>query len=204
VEAGELGDAVMGYARLSDTMHVPTKMLSWGSASGPEWFLFPHTMDITRWILGEEPREVFARGAKRVLRQLGIDVYDAVQALFQFDQAFVTFETCWIIPDSYPTVVDSRFTLYGSKGSIELNGAPGIAIASDRYKYPFSSDAITRYGKPFAHFYESIRYFADCVAEDREPEPSGHDGLTATAMIEATVKSLHEGRPVTIAEVLSQ
>jgi predicted dehydrogenase len=202
METGELGEPVMAYARLSDTIHVPTEMLAWGSASGPEWFLFPHTMDVMRWILGEEPKEVYARGTKRVLKGLGIDAYDAIQALVQFDRTFVTFETCWIIPNSYPTVVDNKLTLYGSKGCIELDSTPGVAISSDRYKYPFGSHAITRYGKPFAHFYESIRYFADCVAGDKKPEATGHDGLMATAMIEATVKSLREGRPVKMTEVL--
>jgi predicted dehydrogenase len=202
VESGELGEGVMGYARLSDTIHVPTEMLAWGSASGPEWFLFPHTMDATRWILGEEPVEVFARGSRRVLKALGIDAYDAIQASFQFERSFVTFETCWIIPNSWPTVVDNRFTLYGAKGCIELASAPGIAIASDRYKYPFSSHAITRYGKPFGHFYESIRHFADCVAENQEPQASGHDGLVATAMIQATLRSLAEHRPIQMSEVL--
>ena len=99
MESGELGEGVMGYARLSDTIHVPTEMLAWGGASGPEWFLFPHTMDVTRWILGEEPVEVFARGSKRVLKAIGIDAWDAVQALVQFERSFVTFETCWIIPE---------------------------------------------------------------------------------------------------------
>jgi predicted dehydrogenase len=202
VEAGELGEGVMGYARLSDTIHVPTEMLAWGSASGPEWFLFPHIMDVTRWILGEEPVEVYARGARRVLKSMGIDAYDAIQALFQFERTFVTFETCWIIPNSWPTVVDNRFTLYGAKGCLELESTPGITIASDRYKYPFSSHAITRYGKPFAHFYESIRHFADCVAEDQPPQATGHDGLVATAMIQATVQSLMEHRPVRMSEVL--
>jgi predicted dehydrogenase len=202
MESGELGEGVMGYSRLSDTIHVPTEMLGWGSASGPEWFLFPHTMDITRWILNEEPVEIFARGAKRVLKGMGIDAYDAVQALVQFERAFVTFETCWIIPNSYPTVVDNRFTLYGSKGCIELQSTPGIAISSDRHKYPFASHAITRYGKPFAHFYESIRHFADCVSDDKPPQATGRDGLIATAMVQATRKSLQEGRAVKMTEVL--
>lgn len=51
VEKGELGDPVMAYARLSDTIYVPTEMLGWGGSSGPEWFLFPHTMDVVRWLI---------------------------------------------------------------------------------------------------------------------------------------------------------
>ena len=204
VEAGELGEGVMGYARLSDTLHVPTEMLAWGSASGPEWFLFPHSMDIARWILAEEPVEVYARGSRRVLKSMGIDCYDAVQALVQFERTFMTFETAWIVPNSWPMVVDNRFTLYGSKGCLEIPGAPAIVIASERYRAPFSSHAITRYGKPFGHFYESIRHFADCVAEDKEPQATGQDGLMATAMIQATLRSLAEGGPVSMAEMLAE
>ena len=66
-------------------------------------------------------------------------------------------------------MVDICFTLYGSKGCIELDGNPGVAVSSDRYKYPFGSHAVTRYGKPFAHFYESIRQLPDCIAEDASP-----------------------------------
>ena len=55
VERGELGAPVMAYARLSDTIHVPTEMLNWSGHSGPEWFLFPHTMDVVRWLFGRRP-----------------------------------------------------------------------------------------------------------------------------------------------------
>ena len=67
VERGELGAPVMAYARLSDTIHVPTEMLSWSGHSGPEWFLFPHTMDIVRWLFEREPVEVYAKGYRGVL-----------------------------------------------------------------------------------------------------------------------------------------
>ena len=102
MESGELGRPVMGYARLSDTIHVPTEMLAWGGGSGPEWFLFPHTMDVTRWILEQEPKEIYAKGRKDVLADLGIDAWDGGQALVEFETCIMTFETCWIIPNSYP------------------------------------------------------------------------------------------------------
>ena len=62
---------------------------------------------------------------------------------------------------------------------------------------------MTRYGKAWGYQYESIRYFIDCVADNITPEAAGRDGLMVTAMIEATVKSLTEKRPVKLAEVLN-
>ena len=203
VESGKVGEPVLAYARLSDTIYVPTEMLPWAGQSGPEWFLFPHVMDVVRWILDSEPVEVFARGHRGVLEKRGIDCWDAIQALFEFENgAICTFETAWILPNSYTNVVDNRLSLVGSQGGLELKNEPNLWAFTDRFHTPFSSEAVTRYGKAWGFQYESIRYFVDCVANDVTPEAGGRDGLVATAMIEATLKSLEEHRPVRMAELL--
>jgi predicted dehydrogenase len=205
VERGELGAPVMAYARLSDTIWVPTEMLRWSGESGPEWFLFPHTMDIVRWLFGREPVEVVAKGHRGVLERRGIACWDAIQAIVGFEGgAFCTFETSWIVPDSYSNVVDNRLSIYGEKGGLELRNEPSLWAFTDRFHTPFSSESVTRYGKVWGFQYESIRYFADCVADGVAPEASGADGLAVTAMIEATLRSLAEKRPVTIAEVMDR
>ena len=203
VERGELGAPVMAYARLSDTIHVPTEMLAWGGHSGPEWFLFPHTMDIVRWLFGRDPIEVHAKGYRGVLEGRGIPCWDAIQALVEFDgNAFCTFETSWILPNTYSNVVDNRLSLHGEKGGLELRNEPSLWAFTDRFHTPFSSTSVTRYGKVWGYQYESIRYFVDCVADGVTPEAGGRDGLMVTAMIEATLRSLADRRPVAIAEVL--
>jgi predicted dehydrogenase len=203
VERGDLGAPVMGYARLSDTIWVPTEMLGWGAQSGPEWFLFPHTMDVVRWLIGREPVEVFAKGRRGVLEAKGIACWDAIQAIVEFEGgAFCTFETSWIVPNTFTNVVDNRLSLYGEKGGLELRNEPNLWAFTDRFHTPFSSESVTRYGKVWGFQYESIRYFVDCIAEGKAPESNGRDGLVVTAMIEATLTSLREKRSVKIADVL--
>ena len=203
VDRGELGAPVMAYARLSDTIYVPTEMLTWSGHSGPEWFLFPHTMDVVRWLFDRNPIEVVAKGYRGVLERRGIACWDAIQAMVEFEGgAFCTFETSWIVPDSYSNVVDNRLSLYGEKGGLEIRNEPSLWAFTDRFHTPFSSESVTRYGKVWGYQYEPIRYFVDCVADGVTPEASGTDGLMVTAMIEATLTSLAEKRPVRIAEVL--
>jgi predicted dehydrogenase len=203
VERGELGAPVMAYARLSDTIYVPTEMLPWSGESGPEWFLFPHTMDIVRWLFGREPIEVYAKGYRGVLDGMGVRCWDAIQALVEFEgRAFCTFETSWIVPTSYTNVVDNRLSLYGEKGGLEIRNEPNLWAFTDRFHTPFSSESVTRYGKAWGFQYEPIRYFIDCLADGVTPEVTGRDGLMVTAMIEATLLSLAERRAVAIAEVL--
>jgi predicted dehydrogenase len=204
VEKGELGEPVMAYARLSDTIHVPTEMLGWGGSSGPEWFLFPHTMDVVRWLIERDPVEVYAKGHNGVLAAKGIDCWDAIQALVEFEGgAFCTFEASWIVPNSYTNVVDNRLTLYGTEGGLELRNEPNLWVFTDRFHTPFSSESITRRGKVSGYEYEPIRYFVDCVADDVVPEATGQDGLMVTALIEATLTSLRDGAPVRIRDVLN-
>jgi predicted dehydrogenase len=204
VERGELGDPVMAYARLSDTIYVPTRMLSWSGRSGPEWFLFPHTMDLVRWLFGRDPIEVYAKGRRGLLDGMGIHSWDAIQAMVEFEgRAFCTFETSWILPESYSNVVDNRLSVYGEKGGIEVRNEPSLWAFTDRFHTPFSSESVTRYGKVWGYQYEPIRYFVDCVADGVAPEATGRDGLIVTAMIEATLQSLAERRPVAIQEVLA-
>jgi predicted dehydrogenase len=203
VERGELGNLVMAYARLSDTIHVPTEMLNWSGQSGPEWFLFPHTMDVVRWLFGRDPVEVYAKGRRGLLDGKGIMCWDAIQAMVEFEGGtFSTFETSWIVPNSYTNVVDNRLSIYGETGGLEIKNEPSLWAFTDRFHTPFSSTSITRYGKVWGYQYESIRYFIDCVADDVALEANGRDGLMVTAMIEATLKSLAERRPVRIDEVL--
>lgn len=203
VERGELGAPVMAYARLSDTIHVPTSMLSWGGQSGPEWFLYPHTMDLIRWLFQREPVEVYAKGTRGVLEGRGIPCWDTIQALVEFEGgAICTFETSWIVPDSFTNVVDNRITVYGERGGLEIKNEPSLWAFTDRYHTPFSSTAVTRYGKAWGYQYEPIRYFVDCVAKGVAPESTGRDGLIVTAMIAATLQSLAEKRPIRITDVL--
>jgi predicted dehydrogenase len=203
VDRGDLGAPVMAYARLSDTISVPTEMLEWSGQSGPEWFLFPHTMDVVRWLFGREPVEVTAKGYRGVLERRGIACWDAIQAIVEFEGgAFCTFETSWIVPDSYSNVVDNRLSIYGEKGGLEIRNEPSLWAFTDRFHTPFSSESVTRYGKVWGYQYEPIRYFVDCVADGVSPEATGADGLVVTAMIAATLRSLDEKRPVGIAEVL--
>ena len=204
MDRGALGPPVMAYARLSDTIAVPTEMLTWSGHSGPEWFLFPHTMDLVRWLFDREPLEVFAKGYRGVLDGKGIPCWDAIHALVEFEgRAFCTFETSWIVPTSYTNVVDNRLSLYGETGGLEVKNEPALWAFTDRFHTPFSSESVTRYGKAWGFQYESIRYFVDCVADGIAPETSGRDGLIVTAMIAATLRSLAERRPVPIAEVLN-
>jgi predicted dehydrogenase len=206
VEQGELGNPVMGYVRLSDTIEVAENWLSWAGRSGPHWFLFPHTMDIIRWIIGQEPQRVFASGHRGVLAAKGVDTWDCIQAVVEFESCHVTFETSWIIPNGNPSVLDCHASLYGDKGKVDLDhDYSGLSfVTSEKTSYPWVPlGKKDRWGRLDHFMYAPMRYFVDCVLDDVTPECPVSDGLVGVAMIHAALQSLETGQPVDVQALLS-
>lgn len=204
VQSGEIGDPVMAYSRTSDTIWVPTQMLSWAGKSGPQWFLFAHTMDLMRWILGQEARTVYAVGVKDILVSRGIDAFDAIQAMVQFDKTFVTFETSWIVPEAYPHIVESQMTINGSHGRIHLDGSNrGFELSSDPLnKHMYARPSLWNYFKLPATWWGAPRNMVDCVLDGGDPAISAEDGLRVVAMIEGAERSIAERRVIEIDSML--
>ncbi len=187
---GKIGRPVLCYARLSDQIVVPTEWLTWAARSGPEWFLFPHLVDIVRWLLDAEVDRAFASARRGVLQAQGIDCYDAVQAQLQMGEALVTLESSWILPPAWRSVIDFRIEILGETGklSIEADKEGLEVVTADRYETPFILDPTTTEILPFVHF-------VDCVLNDTEPTCSGEDGLAVTRVIESIVASVEDGLP---------
>ena len=130
----------------------------------------------------------------------GIDAFDAIQAIVRFGDAFVTFETCWIIPNSWPSVVDSTMTLFGTSGRMEIDqNDQGINLAADQFSTGAPYGLYDSHGMREGFYLEGLRHFVDCLVENRAPIPTGNDGLAVTRIIAAIGESIASGRPVEIA-----
>ncbi|MFN8489048.1 MAG: Gfo/Idh/MocA family oxidoreductase [Caldilineaceae bacterium] len=205
INEGEIGEPIMGYVRVSDTIWVPRQMLSWAGKSGPQWFLFAHSMDLLRWMLGQEVQDVYAVGVKKVLAGEGIDAFDAIQALVRFEKTFVTFETAWILPEAWPAIVEFEMTVNGAQGRLQYSGTRrGFELSSDKVgKHMFARPALWSYFKLPSSWWGAPRNMVDCILDGGEPAIAADDGLAITALIEATEKSIAEGRPIAPASLLA-
>jgi len=204
VDAGELGKPVMGYARLSNPLSVPFGMLSWSGRSGPQWFLFPHIVDIMRWLTGRQKAlRVTAHARREILKRRGADAYDAIQATVVFADCFITFETCWILPKSWPSLIDFQMNLVGSKSTVQATCTDqGLHVATPkRFERPFTAGLLETLGHPQGFVVMPMIHFVDCILDGKEPSVTAEDGLVATQIIEAMLRSIEEQRTVEIDEV---
>jgi len=161
-----------------------------------------HDFDMARYILGEEPSEVFATGSRLVAPALmeTLGDHDTVTVVMRTDsgkQAIIT---------------NSRKAAYGYDQRVEAFGSQGMAVSENRrpHEAVLSGKGFTDHAAPLLHFFieryreafdAEIGAFVEAV-ETGEPAVVGfEDGRLALALAEAALRSMAEGRVVKMAEV---
>ena len=198
LDAGELGDPLYCYARLNNTLYVPTQMLSWSANTQLPFWLICHRYDIARWYFGSEARRVYAVARSVVLKEMGIDTPDFYAATVEFEGGQVgVFESCWILPESMPYLVDSKFQLICSKGYVNVDPTPPVHQMATEESYSHQGflfgDVM---GQPVGFVRNAIEHFVNCCLTDTEPLITGEDGLQITRALAAMVESARTGQPV--------
>ena len=202
IASGDIGVPLAGYTRKNDTIFVATEYIGWAGDTTPAWFLSSHDIDLMRWFLDAEPVEARAWGRKEILQARGIPTYDIIQSQVRFSSgAFVTFESAWVYPNTFPTIVDSFIEIIGGNGHIHLDRkCESIETSSEkRFSYPKSFLNQEIFGRLRGAFPSCLEDFLYAIIEDTPPRVTGLDGRQVTATLVAIHKSLESERtePVT-------
>ncbi len=201
IAAGEIGMPLAGYARKNDTIYVATKHIKWAGSTTSAWFLSSHDIDLIRWWLNSEPVEVRAWGRQEVLVKMGIPTYDIIQAQVKFASgAFVTFESGWVYPDTFPSTVDSFMEVIGTSGHVHLDRKrESIEISTaKKFSYPKGFLISDTFGRLRGAFPLCLEDFLLAIRDDTEPHVTGVDGRQVTAVLEAIHESLRTGNSVAV------
>ncbi len=196
IGSGEIGDPLAGYTRKNDTIFVATDYIGWAGETTPAWFLSSHDIDLMRWFLDAEPIEARAWGRKEVLQARGIPTYDIIQSQVRFSSgAFVTFESAWIYPNTFPTIVDSFVEIVGSRGHIHMDRKCESIETSSEKTFSFPKGFLNQeiFGRLRGAFPSCLEDFLYAILEDTPPRVTGLDGRQVTATLAAVHKSLETG-----------
>ncbi len=196
IESGEIGTPLAGYARKNDTLFVATDYIRWAGETTPAWFLSSHDIDLMRWWLAAEPVEARAWGRREVLVARGIPTYDIIQAQVKFSSgAFVTFESAWVYPNTFPSIVDSFMEVVGSAGHIHLDRkCESIEVSTnEKFSYPKGFLTAEIFGRMRGAFPACLEDFLTAVRQGTPPRVTAFDGRQVTAALEAIHRSLETG-----------
>ena len=152
-----------------------------------------HLLDIVLWMTSLQPVSVYA-----VQNNLDAEVDILTAMSVEFDNGAVgNFESCWVLPNTRPSVVDSKMELVFTKGSVSIDAQQTMIQKATESSYTVPGTLfVDIYGTPVGFVMEAIRHFVKCVEEDREPWASGEDGLEVVRTCAAIVRSAETGRPV--------
>ena len=156
-----------------------------------------HDFDMARFLLAEEPVEVFAMGAALVDPAIG-EAGDV-------DTAAVVMRTA---SGRIAQISNSRRASYGYDQRIEVHGAGGMLRAGNIHETTvesatgagFRADPVQNFflERYAAAYRAELDSFVAAVRDGTSPRPSGQDGLKAQILADAATESWRTGKPVAI------
>jgi predicted dehydrogenase len=158
---------------------------------GPLYDIGVYCINAARYMLAEEPTRVWATATRSRDRRFK-EVEETVTAVMQFEDERMGSFTC-----SFGGADRSTYTVVGTRGSITLDPAYEYAVGLSSRLHIGDSQKHQDSGK-HDQFAAELLYFSDCILQDREPEPSGTEGLADIRVIEGMQKSIRTGRWVSV------
>jgi myo-inositol 2-dehydrogenase/D-chiro-inositol 1-dehydrogenase len=156
-----------------------------------------HDFDMARWLLGEEPVEVFA--AASVLTDPTIGEAGDV------DTAVVTLRTgsgalCQIANSRRAVYgYDQRTEVFGSKGALRADNVAESTVVFSGAEGVVSAKPLPFFLERYAEAYRrELDHFVEALTRGTPPLPGGSDGVKALALADAALQSLQTRRAIAL------
>jgi myo-inositol 2-dehydrogenase/D-chiro-inositol 1-dehydrogenase len=193
IREGEIGDVEIVTILSRDPSPPPVSYIR--GSGGLFRDMMIHDFDMARFLLDEEPVQVFAVGSALVDPEIG--------RAGDVDTAAVTLTTatgriCQISNSRRATYgYDQRIEVHGARGLLRaenlLENAVEVATGAGFRRAPARNFFLERYETAYL---AEMRHFVDSVLAGHAPRPGIEDGLRAQMLADAAAKSLETGLPV--------
>ncbi len=188
VAKGTIGEARLFVSSFTMNVEAPNIRLDASRGGGTLYDIGIYCINAARHLFRAEPEEVFAmttRGMKS-----GSSVEESASCTLRFPgDRIATFNV------SFGTDKTSVYRIIGTRGSIRVE--PGYELASrlEQHIVRGGEKRTTKYRKR-DQFAPELLHFSDCILKDRDPGPSGEEGLADVRVIRALYRSARRNRPV--------
>jgi len=215
LEEGLIGRPLYMSVDYSQRISIPTRVFrDWVARTNVFQYLGVHYVDLAYFLLGYQPTMVSAYGTSGVLRAQGIDAFDSIHVMLEWEgrteseRLISQFNTNWIDPECTSAMSDQRFKIVGTAGRLELdqrNRGIELVCASSgiRHVNPYFSEFLPGPdGQPEfqGYGYRSIACFLDDVTSLRNGtvtiealercRPTFRQAAVSTAVIDAVNSAL--------------
>ncbi|TXL61085.1 Gfo/Idh/MocA family oxidoreductase [Cerasibacillus terrae] len=146
-----------------------------------------HVVDIMRWYMGAEVKEVYAE-VGNLISELNID--DSGMLTMEFDNnVFATLDCSWSRNKGYPTWGDVTLEIIGTNGTLTIDafGQKNNVYNNEKVYWDFWGDNMNK---------KLIIDFISTVREGKRPSITGEDGLKALGVAIAAYESSEKNEPI--------
>jgi glucose-fructose oxidoreductase len=152
-----------------------------------------YCINAARYLFRDEPVEVSGFSANSGEKRFA-EVDEMFSAILRFpDDRLASFITSFGASDI------SAYHIVGTKGDLRVD--PAYDFANDlKHHLTIKGKTRERTFPKRDQFAPELIYFADCVLNDKTPEPSGEEGLADVRIIRALYESASTGAPVKLDE----
>jgi glucose-fructose oxidoreductase len=156
---------------------------------GPLYDIGIYCINAARYCLSQDPVEVWATATRSSDKRFR-EVDETVCATMRFKDERLASFVC-----SFGAADRSVYSITGTKGSLTVDPAYEYAAGLSYTLRAGGKEKKKKFGKS-DQFAPELLYFSDCILEDRDPEPSGEEGLADVRIIEGMLQSISRGAPV--------
>ena len=149
-----------------------------------------YCINAARYLFRSEPIEVSAVSARKNCDDRFLQVEEMVSVSMRFPEERLATFTC-----SFGAAHIGRYTLLGTKGILQADPAYGYATSIE-HQMTIGGKTKKKTFPKRDQFAAELVYFSDCILKDKDPEPSGYEGLLDVRVIQAIYESIRTGRAV--------
>jgi glucose-fructose oxidoreductase len=189
---GKLGELRFFSSDFSMEVSARNVRLDADLAGGPLQDIGIYCINAARAVFGAEPELVWATAATHGDSKFR-EVPATVAATLRFPGDRLAAFTC-----SFDAADRSVYSIVGTRGSLVMEPAYEYAEGL-AYRVQIGERKRRKKFAKSDQFAPELLYFSDCVKRNREPEPSGAEGLADVRVIEALERSRETGAPVELA-----
>jgi predicted dehydrogenase len=190
IRAGEIGEVVTFTSCFTQMVDPQNHRAHNGILAGPLFDMGPYPINAIRYLFGAEPLAVeSAVATRRPDSDLG-DLDDTVAVVLRMPGDRLASFTVSYLANSVDSLI-----VAGTKGSIHMNPAYGFGQGLEQFRTIGESKSHETF-KATDQFGGELRYFSDCILNDRDPEPDAEEGIADLRVIEGIVQAIERGTRV--------
>jgi predicted dehydrogenase len=192
IQSGKIGEPRIFTSVFSQQVKPGNSRLKGDVGGGALYDMGIYCINAARYLFEAEPLEVFAWNNTAAGDARFREVPEMTSGIMKFPGDRIAQFTC-----SFGATDRSVFEVVGTKGVLRMDPAYELAEAL-KAKITIAGRTVHKVFPKRDQFAPELVYFSDCILQDKNPEPSGLEGLADVRIIRALLDSAEWNRPVTV------